>query len=305
MKKVGIVVMTLFLFTCNSDDDDANKARILTRIEALSYSGFVENTFYEHDQQGRIIKKRKQRDDGDFSESFTATYSGNEITLTYEPYHDPLFTQSTHVVLTIDERGKPEKRIEYTLKESNDGSVVPTRQFIYDTLYYEYDAAGFLARTMGKRYDSTWIGDNHHRVMRSASTATYTMESGNLVSIEDVTDWPIVTQNGNTTVHGGGSSQNKIVFKYGQSYPNKTDFRNAVVLNQFRRDYEPILNENYANMPDQAIITYKNKDINGDVTFVLENSVINMERVYNSEGMLSSLRIPGGTQFIETNYFYQ
>lgn len=60
MRIIILFVGLSFFFACNENND---KATTLVRVESTSYSGFVQHTIYEYDNQGRIIVIREARDD--------------------------------------------------------------------------------------------------------------------------------------------------------------------------------------------------------------------------------------------------
>ena len=301
MRIIILFVGLSFFFACNENND---KATTLVRVESTSYSGFVQHTIYEYDNQGRIIVIREARDDEKAAVKVTITYSGNEAVLISTPDWDPSLIQTSRVVLTLDPSGRPHMRTEYTHKQPKlAGSGFES--FVYDTLYFEYDASGFLVRTRGNRYDSTWVSDTRNQVARVTSNAAYTIESGNLIAIDEYVDYPKETRDGGSITWGGGSSEYHTVFKYSKAYSNKTDFRNAAILNEYMERFEAPLDRSWANMPDQVIQSITDRDMNGTIVFEIE-STIDMERIYNNDGMLSSVLIPpGNTEFIETRYFYR
>jgi hypothetical protein len=156
------LALVVLVFACDKSDDPA--ARRLTRTEARSYTGYIMHTNYEYDGQGRIIKIRQQKDDEEPVELVTITYEGNDAVLLSHPTFDPSFDYTTKVRLTLNADGLPQKRIEYTYRVSKMIRVQPPEAFIYDTLMFEYDASGFLAKTRQSRYDSLWIDPTHTRV---------------------------------------------------------------------------------------------------------------------------------------------
>ena len=281
-----------------------DKATTLVRTESVSYSGFVQHTIYEHDRNGRIITIKEARDDAEPAVTVTITYTENEVVLLSAPDWDPSLNQTKKVVLTLDGSGRTQKRIEYTYKQPK---LVESsyESFVYDTLHFEYDASGFLIKTEGSRYDSTWIDATRNQVTRATSHATYTIQSGNVVAIDEFVEYPRVSREGGLTIHGGGSSEYHKIFKYTKSYPNKADFRNAAVLNEYKQYFDLPLNMNWSNMPDQVVQSTKDRHINGTVIFEIE-STIEMERIYNGDGLLSAIMIPrGNVQYIETRHFYR
>lgn len=299
MRIITIILLSLIVFGCNEFGD--HEAGRLVRIEAWSYTGYVLHTQYGYDKQGRITTITQYKDNEEPVVIVSITYNGNEAVL----LSSTEFNQNTKVVLTLTGSGLTQRRIEYTHKVSTTNDVLPSETFVYDTLVFEYDVLGFLTKTKGSRYDSTsWVNLARNQVRRVTTDGTYTVDSGNITASEDFIVYRVVTREENTSNLSGGSSERHSVFNYTKSYPNKTDFSNAAILNEYKQYHEAFLNINYLHMPDQVISTTIDRDLNDEVFFYIEVTR-DMERVYNGNGLLSSVRIPEHTQYTEVNYFYQ
>lgn len=303
MKKLTWISALLFLFSCKKDNDPRNLR--LTRVEATDYMGNIVNTEYQFDNQGRITSITRKRNNEQPVVAVTVGYSGNEIVLLSTPDFDPLYTQTTEVRLTLDATGKPQKRIELTHRTAKAPVANPSQEFRYDTSFYEYDGAGLLKKTTRSRKDSVWVQSNYTIIRKFDFTANYTNSGGNLVSRDEYATYPYTTTQGGVTTISGGSSEYHNVFSYTKTYPNLTDFRNSSVLNEYPLFYyDPPLNANYKNMPDQITVNNTDRDINGNVLFN-GKSTINLERAYGEKGFLATITIPpGSTQDTKINFFY-
>lgn len=303
MRLKTAIFLLLIVFSCD-ESSDPQELR-LTRIEATSYDGYIMQTAYGYDMQGRISTITQYRDDDEPTVKVNITYDGNEATLLSYLDFDPSYNQTKKVVLTLNERGLTQKRIEYTEKVNSNMQSRPVEGFIYDTLLFEYDAAGLLSKTMGSRYDSTSLmNPSAKNIRRVISNSTYTVEAGNLSAIDELIVYTVNSSEGSSSTISGGTSERHKLFHYTQSYPNKTDFTNAAILNEYMEYHEAFLNPNYNHMPDQVLLRTIDRDINGDVFFSFE-TITEMERDYNGYGMLSSVRIPTNVQYTEVKYFYR
>jgi hypothetical protein len=206
--------------------------------------------------------------------------------------------------LTLDANGKMLKRIEYTQNQSRTVVLPTAGNFTEDTLLCEYDATGLLNKTTQSRYDSNWSDPIYYSARRITDTATYTNDADNLTKINEYAVYPVHASQGGVVTVAGGTSEYHNEFRYTKSFPNKTDFKNAAVLNEYMLYYELPLNINYQNMPDQVIRNTTDRDINGAVIFS-GTSTIDIERAYNTDGLLSSVNVLShNTPYTTINYFY-
>jgi hypothetical protein len=302
MRTFNLILILFVFFSCKKSADSA--ATRLIRAEFTDYNGNIFYSQYGYDNQGRIITITNHENSDQPVVAVTIDYTGDEVVLLSHPETDPLYKTTTEVHLTLDANGKMLKRIEYTQDESMT-IVVPTAgKFTKDTLLCDYDAAGLLKKTSEIRFDSTWSDPTSYRASRLTATSTYTNNSGNLTTFDEYAVYPVNSSNGGVITVSGGTSEYHNEFKYTKTFPNKTDFKNAAVLNEYALYFEPFLNINYNSMPDQVIRNSIDKDINGSVIFT-GTSTIDIERAYNSDGLLSSVSVLShNTPYTNINYFY-
>jgi hypothetical protein len=287
------------LSSCKKDNDPRDLR--LLRTEATDYNGNVVNTEYRYDNQKRITSILATRNNGQQYVVVTVGYNGNEVILLSTPDVDPLFTQNTEVHLTLDATGKSQKRIEYTHRVYKNSA---SQEFIYDTSVNEYNTAGLLIKTTRSRRDSLWLQQDYIIKRKLDFTVNYTNSGGNLVSKDEFVTYPVTTIQGGVTTISGGSSEYHQVFSYSKAFPNQTDFKNSFVLNEYQPYYEPPLNSNYKNMPDQITIKNIDRDLNGTIIFT-GNGGAQFNRTYDEKGFLATLTIPpGNTQETKFNFFY-
>ena len=302
MRIFFLIFVLLFFLSCKKSGDSV--ATRLLRIESTDYNGNVLYTEYGYDHQDRISTITEHTNNEQPAAPVTISYQGNEAVLHSFPEIDPVYNQSTEVHLTLDANGRMVKRIEYTYYVAKTSPLQPPEKFRYDTLLCEYDASGLLKKTTESRYDSTWADSTTNSITRLSFTRNYTTDAGNVTGSDEYAVYPVITRKAGVTTMSGGSSEYHNVFRYTKSFPNKTDFKNAAVLNEYGLYYELWLNVSNQNMPDQAIRSTVDKDINGAVIFSF-TSTIDIERSYNTDGLLSSVHVLShNTPYPEINYFY-
>ncbi len=297
-----IIFLLLLFFACKKSNDGTNTK--LLRTESTDNSGNTFYTRYGYDNSGRIITISQYENDAQPAVTVNINYSGNDVVLSSFPADDPAFNKTKEVHLTLDAAGRMMKRIEYTHGLAKTPPGQQSETFKYDTLVLEYDAAGFLNKSTGGRYDSIWVDPTYNSITRFSSVTNYSTGAGNLINSDEYVVYPVITRQGSVTTVSGGSSEYHHVFNYTRSFANKTDFKNAAILNEYRLYYEPYLNISYKNMTDQVITNNLDRDINGSVIYT-GNSTINIERMFNSDGLLSSDNIlTQNAPYREIHYFY-
>ncbi|MET0637622.1 MAG: hypothetical protein ABWZ25_16455 [Chitinophagaceae bacterium] len=289
--------------SCKKDNDPADLR--LDKLESTDYVNNVVITEYTYDNQGRMTSISKKRNNEDPVVTVTISYNGNEATLLSFPDYDPSLNQQSEVRFILDASGKPLKRTEFTKRISKNIPIYPHQEYINDTLIYEYDAAGLLKQTTGSRRDSIWIQADHTVTRKITVINSYSNVAGNLVSSDEYITYPSTETQGGVITISGGSSRYRKTFYYTKGYPNKTDFKNAFVLNEYRLSHESLLNSNYKNMHEEVAIHNMDWDINGAVIFDSKGN-ITMDRTYDGNGFLSSVIIPpGSTQDVRIIYSYK
>ncbi len=302
MRILTCIVFFVIFVSCNKSNDSA-AARIL-RTESTDYNGNVLYTEYGYDNDGRIVSITNHENNDQPVVAVTITYSAGDVVLLSNPDTDPVYNQTTEVHLTLDANGRMLKRVEYTHAVAKTPVVQPAEKFSYDTLQCEYDLTGLLNKTTESRYDSTRVEPTFYTTGTLTATTNYTTDAGNLTSSDEYAVYPRFSNQGGIMTASGGSSEYHNEFRFTKSFPNKTDFKNVAVLNEYALYYEPLLNIKNKNMPDQVIRSSVDKDLNGSVIFT-GTTTIDIERTYNADGLLSSVNILShNTPYTTINYFY-
>lgn len=302
MKLSMALFISVLLYSCKKIAD--NSPVKLLRTEATDNSGNVWHTGYNYDNSNRIIAIQTFENNDTPVIAVSISYHGNEVVLLSDPGTEPVYDQTMEVHLSLDENGKLLKRIEYIYGIEKNATVQPSVMVRYDTLTYAYDAAGLLQTTTGSRYDSNYVDTTLYRVSRYTSTASYTNDGNNLTSTDEHVSYPIITKTFGVITNSGGSSEYRNIYNYPKLFPNHKDFKNEAVLNEYNLYYEPPLNSNYKNIPDQVIRSSIDKDLNGTIIFT-GSSTINIQRTYNDEELLSEVNILSlNTPYKVIRYFY-
>jgi hypothetical protein len=287
--RIFVPIFSLFFFFSCKKYNESVSTKLL-RNESTDYNGNVFCSAYAYDNSDRIISITNYENSDPPAVDVTITYNNNEAILLSHPQEDPLYNRTTEVHLTLDENGRMLKRIEFTQDISKTSPVQTAGHIRYDTLLCTYDAGGLLNKTTESRYDSTLSDPTSYSAGSLADTATYTNEGGHLTTVDEYAVYPRTVSQAGVITLAGGTSRYHNEFRYTKSFPNKTDFKNAAVLNEYALYYELLLNSNYKNMPDQAIRNTIDKDINGTVIFT-GTSTVDIEREYNTDGLLSTVNV--------------
>jgi YD repeat-containing protein len=169
-------------------------------------------------------------------------------------------TDTTH--LFLDGNNRVTKRIRLAFETYYAPQNLPKRTYTFDTTTYEYDGAGLLIKETRGGIDSTWFnpGTVETTNTRTTGESTYTNTNGDLKLVISLTHTTTITRAGSNTfidIHG---SKGNLSFQYVQLYPNKTDFKNAAVLNQLELFGDLPMNKNYQHLPSYSQLVYQELD---------------------------------------------
>lgn len=310
MKRLIMLLALLLFFACKKEDKAGLK---LLRKEVITYTGALQITEYVYDFQDRIIAIKQAENNAPLTTVVTISYNGDEALLISQPKYDPAYNINKEVRLTLDARGKLLKKLGY----SNFAAFSsPSTRFLYDTLTCEYDVAGFLKETKKSFYDSIWQASGNTSIGRANYKGRFTTVAGNLTKLDRLTEYSRINVNAGATTISGGINESQTTFSYTKMYPNKTDFKNAAVLNETLDFYgildyddwagyfEPLRDSKYANMSEKATTQSIERDLSGSITNNY-SSTIEVTRTYNSDGFLSTVEMLNpGTPYSKIRYIY-
>ncbi len=294
--------MGLIFFSCKKSAD-VGELKLL-RTEATDYNGKLLATEYEYDNMNRVVTIKQSEDNAATEVAVLISYNGNEAILTSFPKNEPAYNQTKKVLLMFDPNRRTLKKIAYTHGIPINAAAQTPQIFVYDTLLYSYNPDGLLKEVKRTLYDSSWQNQANNYSRKLNSTITYTIQANNATASDEYSIYNSTLRQGGVTTFSGGSSEYHNVFSYTKSYPNQMDFKNAALLNEFLDYYELVLDVQYKNMPDRVVRNSLDKDMNGATIFT-GSTIVEIERSYNDDGLLSSVNIPTATtQFRKIKYFY-
>jgi len=286
------IITSLLIFsacqkeTTNNITDDVVRIAEM-RTELINDSA---SNVFEYDSQGGIVKIRYQPQNAPSFVRFTVAYLANEIRLTGE-HISSISTSIDTIHLYLDGGGRLIKRMQHLYFDYTGDPTYNPRTYSRDTSLYLYDASGFLIKETRMHQDSNWLyvgvetmQDNH-----STEVITHTIQNGNLAStvgIKNGTGHGFTPSTGNV-VNTSSYLETITYFEYTKAYPNKTDFTNALVLNEiYLLDVFPT-NEKYKNLPEKVTISQVQKDPNGTVV-ATNNFLYTYEFTYDANGYVTS-----------------
>ena len=191
--------------------------------------------------------------------------------------------------LFVDGNNMVTKKIRFAFEGYKAPQNLPKRTYTFDTTTYEYDGAGLLIKETRGGIDSTWFnpGIVETTNIRTTGESAYTNTNGDLKKVISLNHTTTTTRVGsNTIIEIRGSSSN-FSLQYNQLYPNKTDFKNAAVLNQLNLFAGLPMNKNYQHLPSYTQLIYQELDQNGG-TISGYTSFSNNQFAYNYYGFVES-----------------
>ena len=294
-KTLYFLVLLVVLIACKKDNDNRSETRLVKKTNNDGNAGEV----FKYDASGRIFGKADLKTNEMVA---TISYNGNEAIILRSHSNAGVIIEN-EVRISFDSEGKPISRILRASLEYISPNVPPQRDYVNDTLLYEYDAQGLLKRTVGRSFDSTWFNPNDLEIQshRTESITTYTVSGGNVSGSVQVSSIGGMHWFRGTEFKYFENIEDTYSYEYSKQYPNKTDFSNGALLNEF--EVTPfLLNKNYKNMPDKITRTKISRDKNG-VTMSTYNSVLDFTLEYDSKGYLSGIKNNAGVPPNEKFYF--
>lgn len=278
----------LLLLSCKKSDPTDTEAFRLVQTKTGTLNGDVYYVTLDYDGQGRITRISQSTNNNTAVVSANISYSGNEVLIVEPAVNNAAQVFTREIKYVIDGSNRPLSRIEQRTEEYKAPAAIPQRTFYSDTAAYTYDANGLLLRKTGSTRDSTWFNPGQVQTMvgTEAYTATYTNTNGNLSEMVKTTIEKYRTVSGFATYSDQSSEEEKIAFEYTKSYANKTDFKNAFLLEEFEvLLYRYPLNKIYRNLPDRFTQTIVTRDAMGAVTGS-ESSSGTIALTYNKYGFV-------------------
>jgi hypothetical protein len=280
-----------FFSGCKKDakDIDTNEVRLLGYEIYKSGEPTIRMNI-GYDNNGRINKLIDNTDANAPRTVIAITYSGNEVIIVpiQRQRDNSDITEKDTTWLHLDANQRLAKRIAY---EFYDFKTEPFLQklFKYDTINYQYDAAGLLLKKVQHTVDSSWMdqGDITSSATRTESITTYTNGNGNANSSNTISRYVSVSKAGGQTFTNITTGETNDLYEYSKAYQNRIDFLNAAVLDELFFFTALQLNRNYKNMPDKITGNTVKKSSNGTI-FYTDNYVVNYQFGYNDYGFITA-----------------
>jgi hypothetical protein len=280
----GMIVFFVFPLSCKKNDVNPDEVRLVA-LESTDSTGTYK-TVFDLDDLGRIIKVHESG--APQVAIMNVVYQNNQIIITQPQTNNDAITTIDSVVLIINADNRVQKRIATSFLETKPPLNLPQRTYIYDTTIYEYDGAGLLNKETYRQRDSTWFNPGQVQIFLSIRNgmSTYVNSNGNVMSTNSNLESTSSTYQNGTLYTSKHTIMSNTSFEYAKGYANKTDFRNAAVLDELNL-LQIHFNRNYKNLPDKIKRSSEEKDERGTI---VSSNATNSDIVvtYNSYGFITS-----------------
>ena len=138
-------------------------------------------------------------------------------------------------------------------------------------------------------WDSNWYNPYIIRIYttRSAGTSNYTIHNNKVLGAQLSSNGATLLQQSGTRYLTSKTHESNHAYHYTKTYPFKTDFSNAAVLNELNFFQGVPVSRSYAFLPDKIESSTIDKDGNGTITSS-GNYTIKQHFTYNSYGFVAS-----------------
>ncbi len=187
IKPYLLLISIIIVVSCKKKKEDTpldpNTIRLTKMVKDNSST-----EFYEYNTDGRIVKVTNQLNGGPLSVVATVAYNGNIATTTYPSVNNAGLNATFTVKYTLNNDGRPLQRVAEDRLEFFPPGTNAQRDFVNDTITYEYDVQGLLTKQTQVTWDSTWLKDNVGGYITTGFELTkqvrnYTTTNGNMTSV--------------------------------------------------------------------------------------------------------------------------
>ncbi|RXK57609.1 hypothetical protein ESA94_20645 [Lacibacter luteus] len=298
MKKALLFfVIAIIFFSCRKEKVNPDEIRIL-KTSQNGPNGSKVNINFNYDAQGRIAGITRNNDNELPKLVATVTYNGNEVTIvdTFENSASSKIAKTIKFVL--DGERKPLQRIQVETNYFLDAAY-EQKSFIYDTTYYDYNAAGLLVQTREYYADSLWFFQPSSGVVTHSDLRNMTRNfqyNNNNVSVITGRGTRLYRQtSGSNTSVKNYNREEAFSFDYTNGFSNTTDFKNAFVLAEYGgNSFFTVLNARAGNIPNKRVYTYNEKDSSTGAEVFANSDIANYKVFYNGYGFLSGFTTQNG-----------
>lgn len=292
------------LFSNCKKEKDINTEEVrLQAIETIQSNGDINKLFFDYDANGRITKISSGRNNETPTTNFIITYSGNEVVIPYAVTDDAMATIKDTLRLLLNTDQQVIKRMFHSFQEFKAPTHTPQRTNIYDTTTYSYDAAGLVKQGTHGAFDTTWYNPGVETIIvsRTAGLTNYTLKDGNIEGSTKVVTTTGYNKQGGVVSAYKSSNETTTSYVYAKAYLNKTDFKNAGILNELQLAF-PSLSKYLRNVPEKISVTDVTKNANGTITSS-SSFTVNQQFSYNKYGFIHTLFDPASPT-LKTTYVY-
>jgi hypothetical protein len=295
---ITVILLCLLIINCKKLSINTEAVRFINS-KVLDSSGQVTYYSFEYNSSGSVIKVFESMNNNPGVLIADIEYSGNDIVIKPVRVTTAAVETDKEIRYTTNVSGQPVKRIEFDYQEFKAPANIPQKDFKMDTAVFAYDSSGLLVRVSGGYRDSTWFNGTPVQTYNISGKyeTRYTNAQGNVQQVRRIANEKSRVIHSSQVFLSERSIEENLAFEYTQSYRNKTDFTNAVLLREFNIlfDHEYPLSEVYAEVPGRIIVSKITRDETGKILNT-ENSDTRITIGYNLNGLISILLFNPGLE---------
>jgi hypothetical protein len=309
MKKIHLFLLAIMCLilaaSCSKNSPNDNnppvseqKWRMLTYKTANSLDS-SEFTF-QYDADGKMSSATQKYNQQSPIPSFNIQYAGNDITIRYRD--DP--TGEDTVSLFLDNNKKKTKRVMHGIYLPQ--PVSPFTDYRRDTSDYEYDGTGLLLKETVHHRDTINWPNGDWLIKNGLEVINYNNSNGNLASVTHLrhdTSRSVIAGVAKTKITTTEITAN---MSYTKQFPNKTDFTNQEVLNEFHFFTPYTIDKGYSLIPNSMNYQEVQKDQSGAIIYSSYPPTYLYEFTYDTSGLVIGKvpSFPTGPPFGKNTFSY-
>jgi hypothetical protein len=287
---LAIIFTVSIIAACEKQDNNFSNHRLIAIEFRSSPDSLTGRTNFIYDGQDRIIQIVSNENRTTKVQMDVAYFPG-EIRIVkplYGAYDMPLI-DTIRFIRESNERVVTRLEHYYQMYQEYNGTLEEEQ---WDTATFHYDVVGFMMKEFHSiRHHGISGATDTYCTVRRNSTITYTNSNGNLVRKHLLSISTLSYDNTPDWTGSSGIFESTSDYEYSKSFPNKMDFTNSIILNEWGFFTSISIDKHFQNLPEKITTADVSTSVNENSSYFYQRSS-RYSVTYNSDGLLATISNP-------------